>query len=49
MHGGDALPRVDDSATLREALVVIVEKGLGVTTVVDAGGALRGILTDGDL
>ena len=49
MHGGDALPRVGESATLREALVVIMEKGLGVTTVVDDAGELRGILTDGDL
>lgn len=49
MHCGDALPRVPASATLRDALVEIVSKGLGLTTVVDGAGGLAGILTDGDL
>ncbi len=49
MHGGDKLPRIAESATLRDALVEIVDKGLGVTTVVDGAGKLLGILTDGDL
>lgn len=49
MHGGDKLPRIGETATLRDALVEIVDKGLGVTTVVDREGKLLGILTDGDL
>ncbi len=49
MHGGDALPRVGMEATLRDALLEILNKRLGMTTVVDRSGVLRGILTDGDL
>ena len=49
MRGGDALPKVSGDATLRDALLEILNKRLGMTTVVDRGGALRGILTDGDL
>jgi arabinose-5-phosphate isomerase len=49
MHSGEALPAVSESATLREALVEILRKRLGVTTVTDAAGLLKGVLTDGDL
>ena len=49
MRRGDALPRVKESATLHEALLEILHKRIGMTTVVDADGVLRGILTDGDL
>ena len=49
MHAGAALPAVPEGATLREALVEILGKRLGVTTVTGAGGRLAGILTDGDL
>jgi len=49
MHRGSLLPRVSESATLHEALVEILNKRLGMTTVVDRSGVLCGILTDGDL
>jgi len=49
MHRGAALPRVGESATLHEALVEILNKRLGMTTVVDEGGLLLGVLADGDL
>lgn len=49
MRRGDALPRVSADATLRQALLEILNKRVGMTTVVDAVGALCGILTDGDL
>jgi len=49
MHGGEALPAIGQGATLREALVEIVEKGLGITTLHDDSGHLVGVLTDGDL
>jgi len=49
MHRGDGLPRVPEGAALRQALLEILNKRLGMTTVVDASGRLAGILTDGDL
>jgi arabinose-5-phosphate isomerase len=49
MHTGDAIPLVKQSSTMREALVEIIEKRLGVTGVVDEQGKLTGIITDGDI
>jgi arabinose-5-phosphate isomerase len=49
MHRGDSLPSVSAKATLHEALLEILNKRLGMTTVVDEQGTLRGVLTDGDL
>ena len=49
MHRGDALPAVTENATLHEALLEILKKRLGMTTVVDKAGTLLGVLTDGDL
>jgi arabinose-5-phosphate isomerase len=49
MHVGADLPRVAEEASLREAIVEMMAKKLGMTTVVDAEGRLSGILTDGDI
>lgn len=49
MHGGEAIPRVGPQTLLRDALLEISRKGLGMTTVVDAAGMLCGVFTDGDL
>jgi len=49
MHRGDALPRVPGDAGIRDALVEMIDKRLGMTTVVDGEGRLIGILTDGDI
>ena len=49
MHQGDALPRVTEEATLHEALLEILKKRVGMTTIVNVEGRLAGILTDGDL
>ncbi len=49
MHTGDAIPSVEVTTSMRETLLEITSKRLGVTAVVDAEGALRGIITDGDL
>jgi len=49
MHSGEAIPLVGEGILMKEALFVITSKGLGVTGVVDAAGALRGVITDGDL
>lgn len=42
-------PAVLPDASLREVIVEITEKRLGVTAVVDASNRLMGIITDGDL
>ncbi len=49
MHGGEELPRVDDTASVAEALVEMSRKRLGMTAVTAADGTLAGIFTDGDL
>jgi arabinose-5-phosphate isomerase len=49
MHTGDALPVVRQDVLLRDALLEISKKGMGMTAVVDAAGQLLGIFTDGDL
>jgi arabinose-5-phosphate isomerase len=48
MHGGDALPRVSENAPLRDVMLEIMDKRLGITAVVDAGGRLAGVVSDGD-
>ncbi|MEW6131817.1 MAG: KpsF/GutQ family sugar-phosphate isomerase [Pseudomonadota bacterium] len=49
MHGGDRLPVVSETASLKDALLEMTRKGLGMTAIVDAGGRLAGVFTDGDL
>ncbi|HXE98466.1 MAG TPA: KpsF/GutQ family sugar-phosphate isomerase [Dongiaceae bacterium] len=49
MHFGDAIPLVQEETLMKEALFVITAKGLGVTGVCDSSGALKGVITDGDL
>ncbi|SNT24792.1 KpsF/GutQ family sugar-phosphate isomerase [Tropicimonas sediminicola] len=49
MHSGDALPLVAAGTPMREALIVMTQKGFGVVGVTDARGRLAGIVTDGDL
>lgn len=49
MHTGTEIPLVPESASLREALLEMTSKKLGMTGVVDGQGRLIGILTDGDL
>jgi arabinose-5-phosphate isomerase len=49
MHTGTAIPQVAEGASLREALLEMTGKGLGMTGVVDHQGRLVGIFTDGDL
>ena len=43
------VPKVDENASLEEAIIEISSKMLGATAVLDTGGNLRGIITDGDL
>jgi len=49
MHAGDALPRVRRGTSLRDALLEMTQKGLGMTVILEEDGRLAGIFTDGDL
>ncbi len=49
MHGGEDNPVVHKGATVRDALFVMTEKGLGATSVIDEDGHLIGLVTDGDV
>ncbi len=49
MHTGKAVPSVSEDVYLRDALLEMGAKGLGMTTVIDDKGKLKGIFTDGDL
>ncbi len=49
MHQGEAIPRVPHTASLREAILEMTSKKLGMTTVTESDGRLRGVITDGDL
>ena len=49
MHSGERLPQVARGTSLRDALLEMTQKGLGMTVVVEADGRLAGVFTDGDL
>jgi len=49
MHQGERLPQVSPEASLRDALLEMTHKGLGMTAIVDADGRALGVFTDGDL
>ena len=49
MHSGDGLPQVQRGTSLKNALLEMTHKGLGMTVVMEADGKLAGIFTDGDL
>jgi len=49
MHRDSAVPAVPAEATLRDALIEMTAKGLGMTAVVDGAARVLGIFTDGDL
>jgi arabinose-5-phosphate isomerase len=49
MHAGQAMPRVTLDTPLPDVIYEISRKGLGMTCVIDEGGTLMGVITDGDL
>ena len=49
MHEGERIPKVGEGASIRDALMEITAKGLGMTAIVDADDKIVGIFTDGDL
>ncbi|OON39209.1 D-arabinose 5-phosphate isomerase [Izhakiella australiensis] len=49
MHTGDEIPHVSRDASLRDALLEITRKHLGMTVICDDLMQIEGIFTDGDL
>ncbi|MEM0515047.1 KpsF/GutQ family sugar-phosphate isomerase [Pseudoalteromonas sp. YIC-827] len=49
MHSGDSVPRSHQSQSIKEALLEISSKGLGMTAVINDEQQLVGLFTDGDL
>lgn len=49
MHAYDALPLIDQSATMDQAILMLSAKNLGVVLALDSSKKLAGIITDGDL
>lgn len=49
MHAGDRIPIVHAETKMPDVIYEMNRKGLGLTAVVEPGGRLLGIITDGDL
>ncbi|MGF1700049.1 KpsF/GutQ family sugar-phosphate isomerase [Photobacterium makurazakiensis] len=49
MHSGKFLPVVTEEASIKDALLEVSRKGLGMTAIIDSNQQLLGIFTDGDL
>jgi len=49
MHIGDQIPRVSPETEMSDVIYEMSRKGLGITSVVDQAGRLRGVISDGDL
>ena len=49
VHTGDNIPFVNKGTSVKNALLTISDKGLGVTGVLDSEDKLVGIITDGDI
>ena len=49
MHTGEKIPCVKDNVNLKQGLLEMTSKGLGMTTIVNDQNTLLGIFTDGDL
>ena len=49
MHSGDRIPAVMSDVSLRDGLMEMTDKGLGMTAIVSDDRTLEGIFTDGDL
>lgn len=49
MHKDEAIPAVSNTASLKDALLEMSKKGLGMTAIVSADLTVLGVYTDGDL
>lgn len=49
MHKGEENPCIGEDSSVKDALFVMTDKGLGAVSVLDRDGKLVGLLTDGDV
>jgi arabinose-5-phosphate isomerase len=49
MHRDSEIPLIEEDAPVKQVILEMSEKRLGLTCVIDADGRLQGIITDGDL
>ena len=49
MHHGDDLPLVREDTGMRDVIYEMSRKGFGIAAVVDEGGIMQGVISDGDL
>ncbi len=49
MHTGEAIPKVGEESLMKEVILEITSKRLGVAGVLNTAGELVGVVTDGDL
>jgi len=49
MHSGNEIPKVYEDTIMKDTILEISSKKLGMTSVIDSKGGLTGIITDGDL
>lgn len=49
MHKGEENPCIGEDSSVKDALFVMTDKGLGAVSVLDQDGKLVGLLTDGDV
>ncbi len=49
MHTDELIPFVQQNVLLKDALMEMTEKGLGITAITDSANVVLGIFTDGDL
>ena len=48
-HSGSAVPSVTEKTAMKDVIVEMTSKKLGITAVVNGHGVLTGVITDGDL
>lgn len=49
MHVGNDVPTVQEQTPMHDVIYEMSKKGFGITAVLDDGGALAGVISDGDL
>jgi len=49
MHTGSIVPKVNEDTSIKDVIIEITKKNLGLTTVINKEEKLSGIITDGDI
>jgi arabinose-5-phosphate isomerase len=49
MHSGEDMPAVDATTSMKDVIYEMSRKGFGITAVINAGGRVEGVISDGDL